>query len=377
MQTKGVARVGGIDGLRGLAAAVVLVHHSLLVVPELAAPHYSHEATGTGVAYALLFSPAHLLWIGPEAVFVFFVISGFVLTRWVRRDPTFGWLGYGLSRALRLYGPVVAAVAFAAITIALVPRDGHLPSRWLQLHDVGYTVSTFLRDVLLVTGDTGIVSPLWSLRWEVVFSVLLPLVVLIVRPRLPLLLLLGCGVLVTLSAIFDISALAYLPAFVAGAVLATHEHDVDLLMDRMAARRASAWTGPAAFGLGLLLLTSYWLLLPLVGYSLAWVVSRPAILAGAVLMLLCAIHWPPFRGFLSTRAMRWLGAISFSLYLVHEPIIVALAYLTGGAIWAVPIGIVLSLALAYAFWWSVEKRIHRLSRALTHRFARKPEPQNA
>jgi peptidoglycan/LPS O-acetylase OafA/YrhL len=107
------------------------------------------------------------------------------------------------------------------------------------------------------------------------------------------------------------------------------------------------------------------------------VISRPAILAGAVIVFLCAIHWPPFRRFLSSPAMRRLGAISFSLYLVHEPVIVALAYLTGGAPWAIPIGIVLALVIAYGFWWLIEKRIHRLSRFLTRRFARKPEMQRA
>jgi peptidoglycan/LPS O-acetylase OafA/YrhL len=377
MQTNGVARVGGIDGLRGLAAAVVLVHHSLLVVPEIAEPFYTHEATATGAAFVLLFTPAHLLWVGTEAVFVFFVISGFVLTRWVRRDLTFSWLGYGLSRAVRLYGPVIAALAFAAITIALVPRDGDLPSRWLQLHDRGYDLATFARDALLVTGDSGIVSPLWSLRWEIVFSVLLPLVVLLVRPRVPLLLLVGCGVLVTVSAVFAIPALAYLPAFVAGAVLAEHEEAVTVAIDRAVARAKVAWLGPAAFVVGLLLLASYWLLLPVVQYSLAFLVSRPAILAGAVLVFLSAIHWRPFRTLLSSPVMRRLGAISFSLYLVHEPVIVALAYLTGGAQWAIPLGIVLALVIAYGFWWLIEKRIHRFARFVTRRFARKPATQHA
>jgi peptidoglycan/LPS O-acetylase OafA/YrhL len=312
--------------------------------------------------------------MGTEAVFVFFVISGFVLTRWVRRDATFSWLGYGLSRAVRLYGPVIAALAFAALTIAIVPRDGDLPSRWLQLHDEGYTVATFARDALLVTGDSGIVTPLWSLRWEIVFSVLLPLVVLVVRPRLPALLLVACGVLVTVSAIFSIPALAYLPAFLAGAVLSEHEGTMTIAIDRAIGR---PWVAPTAFVVGLLLLVSYWLLLPVAQYSLAFLLSRPLILAGAVLVFLSAIHWRPLRAFLSAPVMRRLGMISFSLYLVHEPVIVALSYLTGGALWAIPLGIVLALGIAYGFWWLIEKRIHRFARFLTRRFARKPETQHA
>ena len=33
-------RLKALDGLRGIAALVVLVHHSLLVVPSLAAPYF-------------------------------------------------------------------------------------------------------------------------------------------------------------------------------------------------------------------------------------------------------------------------------------------------------------------------------------------------
>ena len=64
--------------------------------------------------------------------------------------------------------------------------------------------------------------------------------------------------------------------------------------------------------------------------------------------------------------MRWAGSRSFSLYLVHEPIVVASAFALGGtasvallAAIAVPV----SLVAADGFFRVAERPIHRWSRA--------------
>src|SRR5205814_1190229 len=102
-------RARGLDGLRGLAALVVVVHHCLLTSPTLARAYLpGHRALGPGAA-ALTYSPLHLFWAGSEAVIVFFVLSGFVLTLAVSGDRA-DWLRYYPRRMLRLYVPVVGSV---------------------------------------------------------------------------------------------------------------------------------------------------------------------------------------------------------------------------------------------------------------------------
>ena len=68
-----------LDGLRGLAAFVVVVHHAFLVSPGLADSYQGQRAQLTG-GWWLTHTPLHLVWDGPAAVIVFFVLSGFVLT---------------------------------------------------------------------------------------------------------------------------------------------------------------------------------------------------------------------------------------------------------------------------------------------------------
>jgi len=78
-------RYTSLDGLRGLASLVVLVHHCFLISPQLAA---AVDSNGTGPfeswVWWVTFTPVHLLWAGQEAVIVFFILSGFVLTNAIR-----------------------------------------------------------------------------------------------------------------------------------------------------------------------------------------------------------------------------------------------------------------------------------------------------
>src|SRR5262245_36856658 len=106
-------RFASLDGLRGVAALVVVVHHSLLVSPMLAAAYYGGDITGALHRIAV-YSPLHLLWGGKEAVVVFFVLSGFVLVM-AMRSRSFDWASYFPSRLLRLYLPVAGAVALGAL----------------------------------------------------------------------------------------------------------------------------------------------------------------------------------------------------------------------------------------------------------------------
>lgn len=74
-------RVRALDGIRGLAAVVVVVHHTFLVSPLLANPYQNPYDVRPGtIAWWATYTPLHLFWDGTEAVFVFFVLSGFVLS---------------------------------------------------------------------------------------------------------------------------------------------------------------------------------------------------------------------------------------------------------------------------------------------------------
>jgi len=118
-------RYPSLDGLRGVCALVVVVYHCLLVVPALSipadgsAPSAAASSATWSPVWWLYRTPLRALWAGPEAVLIFFVISGFVLCLPLARSPVRQWATYYLRRFCRLYLPVWGAVGFAVLGAGL------------------------------------------------------------------------------------------------------------------------------------------------------------------------------------------------------------------------------------------------------------------
>lgn len=93
---------------------------------------------------------------------------------------------------------------------------------------------------------------------------------------------------------------------------------------------------------------------------------------GAIGVVVLAIGSPLARRVLETRWSQWLGRVSFSLYLVHVPVITALGYLLGERRWWLVILLALpaSLLLSALFHRVVEVPTHRLARGVGRRMAR-------
>lgn len=135
-----VERLRSLDGLRGIAALVVLVHHSLLVVPTMAVGYFGARPPGGTLSWWMTYTPLHLLWEGTEAVYVFFVLSGVVLALPFLRDRHQRWSGYYPRRLLRLYLPVIAAVILGTAIAVISQRRPHdAASLWLQHRPAGPT----------------------------------------------------------------------------------------------------------------------------------------------------------------------------------------------------------------------------------------------
>jgi peptidoglycan/LPS O-acetylase OafA/YrhL len=88
--------------------------------------------------------------------------------------------------------------------------------------------------------------------------------------------------------------------------------------------------------------------------------------------VVAAIGSGVWRRFLERPAVQFLGRISFSLYLVHVPVLVALTYLVGDWNWFLlpPLGIPLVLLVAWLFFRFVEQPTHRFARAASKRATR-------
>lgn len=365
-------RLHALDGVRGVAALVVVLYHASLI-----AQPFADEGTARLVWETATESPLKLGFAGTEAVQVFFVLSGLVITLPALRDG-FSWPGYAVSRLLRLYLPVWAAILLSVLLVVVFPRDeaAVTPDAWIINANISFPDwELALREATLTPASYDTVNALWSLRWELLFSILLPvyvaLAILLRRWAWP-----AAAVCVAAMVAgrvlderpFDLEALVYLPTFFVGCLIAVRLPDLTRWARER--RRPALWLA-AAVGSALLLIASWWTR-PFVPASSAlgdalWGLAG----AGAAGLILVAIGSPLAARLLETRPVRWLGQVSFSLYLVHAPILATLAFAWGDERWGLValVGVPLSLVVAWAFFRVVERPAHRVARAAGARVA--------
>lgn len=99
------------------------------------------------------------------------------------------------------------------------------------------------------------------------------------------------------------------------------------------------------------------ILLPGLGWLAGGAPCTILVVAGSVLLLRYAPE-SRFCALLSNKVCIWLGAISFSVYLVHMPIIVYMRmWLLGQpSMWENVCMVGLSLGIGWLFWWGIERR---------------------
>jgi peptidoglycan/LPS O-acetylase OafA/YrhL len=304
--------VPGLDGIRGLAALFVVMHHCWLM-------SFPGFPANNGPAWAGWLLYGHL------AVVVFIVLSGFSLGVAPARH---GWRldsmrRYAHRRAWRILPPYWPALLFSLIVAwTLVPQPG----------DVAPTAKSALVYGLLLQDVFGAPSPngaFWSIAIEAQLYFLLPLGLLIVRKTSGTVLLIAVLVPVLIIGIFASSVPAvhlftrFTPQFAVGFTAGTLAAAV--VGSQKWRRYPWQWLALAAalptFAL-IIVKGSVWTVAHYFWVDLA---ITPAIV---VLLASIATGSPsPLVRFLDTRAIRSLGGFSYSLYLVHSPIIVAISIL--------------------------------------------------
>jgi peptidoglycan/LPS O-acetylase OafA/YrhL len=342
-----------LDGLRGLAALIVVLHHFTQTQPWFADRFLRPEGvsprpwTNTWQNW-LEGTPLHFFHAGPEAVFIFFVLSGYVLFPVICRSNL---NVYVRTRLVRLYGPVVASVLLAELLLKLAPHgNAGQATWWLNFYPDNAHVPDFLRSLYLLDGTSSINSVLWSMKYEVLFSLLILGLLPVKQPIVPARplrlvgLFAGLTGLVVMGAQNHLDVLTYMPMFFAGVVLHyVPTHRIPALLE---------------FVIGVLVLIGPWLVWT-GGHSLSGPYAYAWNTLGAVLMVDSVRHsGTVVSRALGSRPMRVLGAHSYSLYLVHVPVILAVWYTFGTALtneqtwkliaWSV-VDIVILTALFYRY----------------------------
>lgn len=352
-----------IDCLRGLAALGVALFHVRVTLwvgwREIAAHPDRYTAWDRGLAWL----SAPLPFMG-SLVMLFFVISGFCIHWPMATGRALDWREYVCRRFFRIYPPYLAVVALSWLTcVALSHSD---PPR------VGIASALMVQNYLGgATGGEGAGQlstnwSLWSLPVEMELYLAYPLLLLGMRRfgangvfmATALVSTAAAGLLLSGAGWLQINSARYLVVWFAGAWLAEKWKRGEL-------RSPKRWMAVAAFG------------------SLGWACYLETSERGGAWSALgfggfyfwlmwALLFQPPRRVFFAppiAAALRWLGARSYSLYLLHFPLFYVM-----GAWWveqfgdkphsfAVPVLAVLVILPAVAlFFRGIEKPSHALAR---------------
>lgn len=303
--------LAALDGLRGLAALVVVLRHSLGGVDVPAA-----------TLDAVLRSPLIVFLNAAGAVQLFFVLSGFVLAASLARNESARQLPqYFVRRVFRIHPPYAFAVlaAWTASFFYATAAAGSGVGGWVRVLS---TIHLPTRELLVSLGFPGNaynqLSVGWSLEVEMVFSFLMPLLLLIaVRGHWGLLLALCLGPL----AVGDSGhrVLKFAVDFGVGVALFLERERLGRVLGRLG-RGGAALFAAAALGIFVAPFLLGWRPSPAGDPPsiLVMVVGAGALTAGAAFV-------PALARPLAARPCRFLGRVSYSLYLLHYPILILLA----------------------------------------------------
>jgi peptidoglycan/LPS O-acetylase OafA/YrhL len=388
-------RLPALDGLRGLAALSVVVYHGMLQSPGFSSGIRAFQPDGRFAWWATL-SPLRLLWDGQLAVWMFFILSGYVLSRRYWEGGSMRWGAYYSRRFLRLYLPVVGSAALALLVYSI----GQLLSGGELFRLPAGTSLTRLASNLTLVGLTA--APIngvwWSMRWEVWFSILLPPLLLVLPwlgcgPRrratiMPAVFGVLCAAVVVLQPYIRLTygtdplwnqAMLYLPVFGVGIALAAYEPKVRA-STRMRGARGWAVLAGAVFLLSWRAPLGALDAVDAIDHRWALCLQHASIVAGMCVVLLLCLSWPAAGTMLSRRSVAWLGTRSYSLYLVHLPIVHAVARVTdvdGSPIWFIAMVLGASIGAAALFFRFIEAPSIRIAQRVGRARPSSPTPDEA
>jgi peptidoglycan/LPS O-acetylase OafA/YrhL len=321
----------GIDSLRGLAILLVILVHLRIRIPM-------KDSLVADILPEWLVKA--LTDRGHEAVYVFFVISGFLITshtlmRW-RELHQIDLSSFWARRAARIMPCLLVLVAVLSV-LHLLNVEGY--TIWREGQSLaGAIVAALGFHINWYEGQHGYLPGSWDILWslaiEEIFYLGFPIACLLIRNRAAMMILVAlfAASLPILKATVGGSEIwqhkAYLPgmsAISAGVLAALIAAQIQLLS--MAQLRVLYGLGTAG------LLT----VLGLTDHIAALEYVLPLFLTASTVCLILGFHWHAKLGTLrSLPGTRWLGSmgrLSYEMYLSHMFVVLSVASLVKAAQW--------------------------------------------
>jgi peptidoglycan/LPS O-acetylase OafA/YrhL len=368
-----------LDSLRGLAALTVVFHH----FSRICSPRVLHVLDRT---------PLRLLVAGHQAVILFFLLSGFVLTLPYKKSGSFSYESFLLKRICRIYLPYLGALAFAVLW-DIHFSSPHLSNNYWINWTWSVPVTPYLvTQHILFLGSydwSQFNTAFWSLVYEMRISLAFPFLALAVLRLRALWVILSAAALslafyplaIVFSSILHLSSRAaainttltlhYAAFFLIGSLLAKHLDAINRRYAQLSSLQVAAIALVSLVLYGFANASSIVQRFSIPGDLYDWGTA-----AGAAMLIIFAMNSPSFHSLLTTRTICHLGQISYSLYLIHGTILFVLIHTLLGHVSMsrlLLIYLVATVLVGEIFYRLIERPAILLGRSFTT--ARAPRPR--
>lgn len=337
-----------LNSLRGLAAISVIFWHYSQVLND---------------DFSIIYKPYLFFMYGTGAVIMFFILSCFVLTASLKSSNNY--LKYLIKRVFRIY-PAYLLSLFISITGYMILKPH--PISWLSSGfnlwcNGSLDLSDVLNSLVLLNPRyfNTFVTPSWSLTIEMTVSIVFPLFVLFISGSKSNYL--GVFYIVAIYVInklhpetLIINSIYYSIYFVMGILVYLNRTELSKL------------------GCG------YLMPIYIILYASPFFSSKLSIMLhdvnlltgiGASGIILCGLHSAVFKTILRAKIFVFLGKISYSVYLLHMPILLIIIYLflpylnISKVLFLYPFSFMLTIFVSYLSYKLIELNFITLGKMLT------------
>jgi peptidoglycan/LPS O-acetylase OafA/YrhL len=352
-----------LDSIRGIAAMAVVLSHCLIIIRQ----DNTHPDWLGSIIDGFYFSPFSGLTAGLPAVLLFFTLSGFALTQMLHgSEQTYS--AYCAKRVARIWLPYLASIAISLIIISTIGwPEGKFIGKWLN-GVIGRPINfddIFMHILLVAPFEAHYNFITWTLSHELRISLAFPFLLKVlakqdIKKSLIILLSISAAALASTytAKYFNFINLSnllvsfhYMLFFGIGALMAIHRQSMQTFYEKLSTK-----TRFTIYGFALL---SYTYPSMIRGFHVSlqnfpMLFTHWAILPGVSIIIATAICNKGFQKFLCAPSLRWLGKVSYSLYLFHGIILIAACHIAValGTPFAMAVGLFASITIAgIAYRW--------------------------
>jgi peptidoglycan/LPS O-acetylase OafA/YrhL len=328
-------RIDSLDSLRGISSMIVVIFHCLISFPIFYYANFRDEYSNKFIEF-LTKSPLKSFWAGNEAVLLFFILSGFVLSLPFLNNSAPTYLVYIVKRFFRIYIPYIIIIFISIILMSLFAKYNIINSmsdsyngRWNQ----PVTLKAILGYLIMFNFDKSNVNAVvWSLFHEMRISMFFPfLMIILIKFDWKKALIIGFGLNTIILFMFGFlsnipngvisgigysfrETMYYTNFFILGASFAKYRYYIISIFDKLNYLRKLL-----IFMMSISLINHRW-------FNSIYNIDSSAIgdlvaASGILLVFSLVLSSQKIGNLLSGKIFLFLGKVSYSLYLIHIPII--------------------------------------------------------